>query len=284
MIYGRVTRGWTALLSLFTLAALIAALPLEARPAPASELTVTLLSLGGNRMTVQGTDGRAFAVPITPATWALRRGLVVAPRDFTPGETLQVRLGRGKAGTRIALVISDSETAAALEAQRGHLLRGTLLSTTNSKVWLVQPADSELPLPVCLSAHTTFQAGGAVATAAAFSAGASVTITTRGLPNGLPAAILVSDAAAATEEAPHRRKTISGIVLEVRPDLGLMTLRDKAGEDETIAVTAATRIKVRKQPAAVSDITAGKHITVHLRVEPDAADNLVASSLSVSDR
>ena len=290
MIYGQVARRWTALFSfglwaLFTLTALTASPPLDARPAPASELTVTLLSAGDGRLMVQGSDGRAIAVPITPATWALRAGLPAAPRDFAPGETLHVRLGRGKGGAKPALMICDPETAAALDAQRGHPLRGTLLDTTNGKVWIVQPDGGALPLPVCLSARTTFQAGGAAAAVTAFSAGASVTITTRGLPNGLPSAVSVSDAgAAAGDETPTRRGTVSGIVLEVRPDLGVLTLRDKTGTDRTLAVTAGTRVKVRKRPATLADIAAGMHVTAFLRGASDAAGTPTASSLSASDR
>lgn len=290
MVYGQVTRRWTALFSLFTLAfctlaTLIAAPPLNARPAPASELTVTLLSVSSGAIQVQGSDGRAFAVPITPATWALKGGLVVTPHDFTPGETLHVRLGRGKGGTKPALMICDSETAAALEAQRGRLLRGTLQSTTNGRVWVIQPEDRALPLPVCLSAHTTFQAGGAATTVTAFSAGASVTITTRGLPNGLPSAVSVSDTGATAEDkTPRRRGTVSGIVVEVRSDLGVLTLRDKAGADQLIAVTAGTRVKVRKRAATLADIAVGMYVTAYLRAASEAAGNPTATSLSASDR
>ena len=284
MVYGRVTRRLAALLSLVILAALVAIPTLDARPTPASEISVTLLSVSDGTLTVQGSDGRTFAVPITPATWALRGGLPATPRDFTPGETLHVRLGRGKGGVKTALMICDSETAASLEAHRGKALRGTLLDTTNGKVWIIQPADSTLPLPVCLSARTTFQAGGATATAVAFSAGASVTITTRGLANGLLSAVSVSDAAAATDETPRRRETVSGTVIEVRPDLGMLTLRDKTGSDQTIAVTVGTHVKVRKRAATLADIATGMHVTAFLRAASDAAGNLIASSLSAADR
>ncbi|MDQ2799658.1 MAG: hypothetical protein M3Y13_08460, partial [Armatimonadota bacterium] len=164
-------------------------------------------------------------------------------------------------------------------------LRGTLQSTTNGRVWIIQPEDSALPLPVCLSVRTTFQAGGAATTMAAFSLGASVTITTRSLPNGLPAAVSVSDASATTEDkTPRRRGTVSGTIVEVRPDLGLLTLRDKTGGDQTIAVTAGTRVKVRKRAATLADITAGMHVTAYLRAALDPAGNPTATSLSASDR
>lgn len=140
---------------------------------------------------MQGADGRAFAVQITPATWVLQRGEVVPPRELPPGETLRVRLGRGKSGA--ALLVCDAETAEALAAHRRRPLSGTV-ARVDGLVWTVQPTDGAVPVPVCLSAHTTFRAGGAPVSASAFGAGASVTITTRGLANGLMTALSVSKA------------------------------------------------------------------------------------------
>jgi len=189
MTYGRVSQLLPVVFLLLWLA--LAARPAHARPAPASELTVTLLSVGQDTLQVQGADGRAFAVRIMPATWVLGRGLVVPPGALTPGETLRVRLGRGKGGA--ALLVCDAETAEALDSHRRRPLTGEV-ARVDGPVWTVQPADGGVPLPVCLTPRTTFRAGGAPVSASAFGAGAQVTITTRGMANGLMTALSVSEA------------------------------------------------------------------------------------------
>ncbi len=271
---------------LFLLFAIWLSIPTEARPAPASDVTGTLLSWTEGQIHLQGSDGRAFVVKTTAATWVLRRGLPSADREFTPGEILQIRQGRGPAGTTRALLVCDPETAGALAAQRGHLLVGTLLKA-EGKVWIVQPADNPLPLPVCLSAHTRFQSGQALVTAGTFGSGASITVVTRGLPNGLPSAVSVSDGAEAkAQEAPKRRRIFTGTVLEARPDLGLLTLQDKNGFSFTIAVEAETNMKVRtrkfSRAGAWADLAAGTRVTAHLGENSDIAGNPVASRLSIT--
>ena len=282
MPYGRSHRPLPVSFFLFLFA--LAILPASARPPPASELTVTLLSAGPGVLQVQGADGRTFAVRITRATWVLRRGLVTTPRDLAPGETLRVRLGRG--ADRAALLVCDAETAAVLADARGRPLAGTILSA-EGRVWTVQPDGGDLPLPVLLSPHTLFRAGGSAVAASAFSAGAAVTITTRGLANGLLAAVSVSDVPpdgpGQTGGAPTARPvSVSGVVVEVRPDLGLLTFQDAAGASRTVALDAATRLKSLGRPAALGDLTAGMRVRVHLGVGQDAAGNPVATSVSAS--
>ena len=278
MRHGRSLRLLPVILLLLT----FAALPAAARPAPASDLTVTLLSAGPKALQVQGADGRAFPVKITRATWILQRGLVAAPRDLLPGETLRVRLGRGADGA--ALLVCDADTADALVVSHGRPLSGTLLGV-EGRVWTVQTEGGSVPLPVLLSARTLFRAGGSAVSASAFGPGASVTITTRGLANGLLAAVSVSDAPLALPGPDDDRRTpkpvsLSGVIVEVRPDLGLLTFQDEAGAAQTAAVGAATRIRSAGKAAALGDLAAGMRVRVRLGASQDAAGNPVASSVS----
>jgi len=265
---------------------LLAFMSLPARPAPAADLAVTLLSAGPSVLQVQGADGRPFAVRVTPATWVLQRGQVAAPRDLTPGEALRLRLRHVRAGD-LALLVCDAETAAALDAHRRRALSGTVLSAAGL-VWTVQPTDEDAPVPVLLTARTLFRAGGLPVGASAFGAGASVSVATRGLANGLLAAVSVSDALPAPPgepgadgPAPHPA-SVSGTVTESRPDLGLLTFTDAAGAAQTIAVLAATRLKVMGRPASQADLTPGMRVRVRLGAGRDAAGNPVATSVSAS--
>ena len=284
MTYGLVRRHWPVVTFFL---AVLADRPALSQPVPASELTVTLLSVGQGAIQVQGADGRVIAIKITPATWVLQRGLVTLPREMTPGEMLRVRLGRGKAGGAAALLVCDAETAEAIAAHRRQPLSGIVVSG-GDKVWTVQPADGQTPLPICLSARTTFQAGGSQVAASAFGAGAAVTITTRGLANGLLSAVSVSDAAPdlpgqAAEQRTPLPRSVSGVISEVRPDLGLLTLQDTAGTSQTVAVEAATRVKSGGRAASLEDLQPGMRVRVRLSTAQDAAGNLVATSVSASD-
>ena len=281
MPYGRVCRLLPASLLLL----LFSAAP--ARPLPASELTVTLVSIRQGALQVQGGDGHQFDVKVTPATWVLRRGMVARMRDLMLGEALQVRLGRRAGGA--ALLVCDADTADALAAHRHRPLSGTILGSAGlgsaGKVWTVQPADGDVPLPILLSQHTLFRAGGSAVPASAFGPGALVTITTRGLANGLLAAVSVSDAPPALPGPDDDRRTprtvsLSGVIVEARPDLGLLTFQDEAGAAQTAVVGAATRIRSAGKAAALGDLTAGMRVRVRLGASQDAAGNPVASSVS----
>lgn len=287
MLYGRICRHLPVVL-LFLIA--FAARPAHARPAPASEMTVTLLSVGPGALQVQGADGRAMALKVTATTWVLQRGLVALPRELSPGETLRVRMGRGQAGgSGAALLVCDSETADAIEAHRRRPLAGAILSA-DGKVWTVQPADGAVPLPVCLSPRTVFRAGGSPVPPSAFGAGASVLITTRGLANGLLSALSVSDAAPdaagqaeANGEGTPRSAWASGVVVEARPDLGLLTVGGAAGSPRTVAVDAATRVRSGGRAASLGDLAPGMRVRVRLGAGQDAAGHPVAASVSASD-
>ena len=282
MLHGRLRRLTPVILLLLALAP--AARPAPARPLPASDLTVTLLSASPNALQVQDADGRALTVTLTRATWVLRRGQVAAPRDLLPGETLRVRLGHA-AGSP-ALLVCDSETADALAAARGRALSGTLLGV-EGRVWTVQPEGGDVPLPVLISPRTLFHAGGAAASAASFGPGASVTVTTRGLANGLPAAVSVSDVVSAPpgrdEGVPTPRPvSVSGVIVEARPDLGLLTFQDAAGVSHTVATDAATRLRSAGRAATLGEMAAGMRVRVRLGAGADAAGNPLAASVSAS--
>lgn len=301
MPHGRSRRPLPALPQLFPVILLLllflpapAARPAPARPLPASDQAVILLAAGPDALQVQAADGRAFSIKITRATWVLRRGLVAAPRDLLPGETLRVRLGRGQAGTPTALLVCDAETAEAIESHRGRPLTGTVVGA-DGLVWAVQPEGGEVPLPVCLSARTTFRAGGAAVSASAFGAGAQVLITTRGLANGLLSALSVSDApedagskdlrggAAAVDagraDAP---RSVSGVIVEARPDLGLLTLLETAGGLQTVAVAPGTRITSSGRAARLEEMAAGMRVRVWRGARQDAAGHFVAARVSAS--
>lgn len=280
MNYGRSRRLLPALF-LFLLAP--AARPAPARPLPASDLRVTLLSASPDALQVSGADGRALTVKITRATWVLRRGLVAPPRDLLPGQTLRVRRGRGAGGP--ALLVCDSETADALAAARGRPLSGTLLGVSG-RVWTVQPDGGDVPLPVLLSARTLFRAGGAASVAPAFGPGALVSVTTRGLANGLLAAVSVSDAPAAAPDPDEDGRTprpasLSGVVIEARPDLGLLTFQDAAGASHTVSVGAA-HVRSAGRAATLGDLQPGMRVRVRLGAGADAAGNPLAAGVSAS--
>ena len=271
---------------LLFLCALLYALPLhpaQARPAPASEMTVTLLTVSEAVLQVQAGDGRALTIPLTRATWVLRRGVVVSIREFTPGETVQVRLGRLKGDTRAAALVCDPETAAALAAAHGHSLSGMLLAVDGA-LWTIQPEGTDLPLPVCVTPRTVFQAGGGPVDASVYSVGASVTVTTRGLANGLLTAVSVSDTPpeGGTADTPRRPTPLSGVVREARPDLSLLTLEDPAGAMQTLAIGRGTRVKVGGKAASLDQIAPGMHVLARLSAVQDAAGHRVATSVSAS--
>lgn len=286
MTYGRICRSLPAFLlllasCLFTCATLSA----PARPLPVSDLPVTLLSAGPGVLQVQGADGRQFAIRVTPKTWVLQRGLVILPRDLVPGEPLRVREVGGT-----ARLVCDEETADALAAHRRRPLSGTILSV-ESRVWTVQPLGGDVPLPILLTARTLFRAGGSLVAASAFGPGAAVTILTRRLANGLLAAVSVSDAAPETVPDPPgqtaggqtpRPVSVSGVIIEARPDLGLLTLQDASGAARTVAVDAGTRLKSGGRAAAWGDLAAGMRVRVRLGAGQDAAGNPVATSVSTS--
>jgi len=197
-----------------------------------------------------------------------------------------MRLRHSGAGD-VALLVCDAGTAAALDAHHRRALSGTVLAV-NGAIWTVQPTGEDAPVPVLVSARTRFWVGELPALASAFGAGASVSVATRGLANGLLTAVSVSDslpssAGETSGDAPASRPvSLSGAVIESRPDLGLLVLQDAAGVMRTVAVDAATRFKSAGQAATLADILPGMRVRVRLGLGRDAAGNPIAASMSAS--
>ena len=265
---------------------LLCALPSDARPsASAQEVAVTIIAAGPHAVEVMDEDGRSETLAFGPASAFLRRGLLVRAGEFLPGETALLRRRVGKGGAVQIALLCDPDSAAALERYRGRPLTGTLLSAS-PQVWVVQASDDAdgVPLSLLISARSVFTAGGAAVTAAAFEPGASVTITTRGLPSGLLGLASASDTAVTDvplSDTPQRAGFVSGSVTDVQTST--VTVQDKAGVSHTVAVDGATRIKVRRQPAALAEIAAGMHISAWLGRREDASGNPIATTVSAYD-
>ena len=257
-----------------------------ARPsASAQGVAVTIIAIGAHTAQVMGEDGRTETLAFGPASAFMRRGLLVRAGEFLPGETALLRRRIGKGGATQIGLLCDSDSAGALEKYRGRPLTGMLLSLSPS-VWVVQPADDavSMPLSLLVSARASFTAGSAPVTAAAFGPGASVTVTTRGLPSGLLSLISVSDTTTPEEAipaAPRRSDFISGLVTEIQSSS--VTLQDKAGISHTIAADGATRVKVRRLPASLADIAVGMRVSAWIGRREDASGNPIATTLSAYD-
>ena len=257
-----------------------------ASPSPAA-LPVTLTSVSAKRVQAQDEAGRALDLAVTPASWFLRRGLRVAASDFTAGEAVLVRQHVGPGGRPQVALLCDAESDAAIERYRRRPLTGTIESQS-ARAWVVLPSDSPdgVPLTLPVSARTAYRVGGAACAVSAFGLGATVKIVTRGLPDGPLAALSVSgdsEAPAATAAGVRPAGFLSGIVLDVQPGAGILTVQDKAGASQTVGVDGRTRVKVRRQPASLADVTAGMRVSVRLGAGVDAAGNVVATSVSALD-
>ena len=282
MIYGRVFFCLSVIFGAFLLPLFLAAAP---RSAKSATLSVTLLSAGNGALQAQGSDGRAFSVAVTPASLFLRRGLLVSATDFTPGETVLLRQHAGRGGQAQVALLCDTDSAAAIERYRRRPITGTILSAS-SQNWVVQPADSAdgVPLTLKLSSQITYHVSGAIVAASVFGPGASVTLMTRGLPNGLLSIVSVSEAAEQAAPTELRVKAfVSGEVLEVQPEAGTLTVQDKTGASFVVAVDAGTRIKVHRQPGTLADIQAGMRVSVWLGTSQDTAGKRIATSISALD-
>ena len=268
------------------LAGMACAFPVFASPSAAAQgITVTIVAVGTRTVQVMAEDGRTETLAFSAASAFLRRGMLVRAGEFLPGETALLRRHSGKGGAAQVGLLCDSDSAAALEKYRGRPLTGTLLSQSPS-VWVVQPADDtdSVPLSLLVSARASFTAGSAPATAAAFEPGASVTVTTRGLPSGLLSLTSATDAAAPGEPSPapsHRAEFVSGLVTDVQA--ATVTVQDKSGVSHTVADDGATRIKVRRQPATLADIAVGMRVSAWLGHREDMAGNPIATTLSAYD-
>ena len=274
----------TRLYRLFGVISLLLALlptPASARPT-ARGVAVTIISVTEHAVQVMGEDGRAETLGFGPASAFLRRGLLVRASEFLPGETATLRRHSGPGGAAQVGLLCDPDSAMALEKYRGRPLTGTLLSLS-PQVWVVQPADGAegVPLSLLVSARAVFSAGGSAVSATAFEPGASVTVTTRGLPSGLLSLVsAVSGVSDAPPPAP-RNGFVSGLVTEVQSST--LTLSDASGVSHTVAVSGATRVKVRRQAASLADITLGLHVSAWLGRKADSAGNPIATTVSATD-
>lgn len=285
MTYGLVAR----FSRLFALAALFVFFPLvsHARVPASATVSVTLISVSDRRVQAQDEAGRMLDLAVTPASWFLRRGLRVSPGEFAPGETVVVRQRAGAGGRAQVALLCDSESADAIERYRQHPITGTVVSQS-ARAWVVLPSDSPdgVPLTLPVSAQTKYRVGGAACGASAFGPGASVVVTTHGLPDGPLAAVSVSEASVAPapegEEA-RRGGFLSGTVLDVQVDAGALTVQDKTGASQTVGVDGRTRVKVRRRPASLADVAPGMRVSVRLGTATDAAGDAVATSVSALD-
>lgn len=274
----------TRLYRLFRVISLLFALlstPASARPTARSG-AVTIIAITTGTVRVIGDDGRAETLGIGPASAFLRRGLLVRASEFQIGETATLRQHIGPGGVLQVGLLSDLDSAMVLEKYRGRPLSGTLLSLS-PQVWVIQPADGAdaPPLSLLVSARAIFTAGGMTVSASAFQPGAVVTLTTRGLPSGLLSLVSAVSGVSETPPPAPRSGFVSGLVTEIQSST--LSLVDASGVTHTVAVSGATRIKVRRQAASLADISAGMHVSAWLGSKMDGAGNPVATTVSASD-
>ena len=287
MTYGQVARFSRPLALAAFLLFLFPRLALSAARPGSAALPVTLLSVSATRVQAQDDAGRTRDLAVTPASWFLRRGLRVSAAEFAPGEAVLLRQRVGPGGRPQVALLCDAESDAAIERYRRRPFTGTVVSQS-ARAWVVLPSDSPdgVPLTLPVSARTTYRVGGRACGASAFGPGAEVRVVTRGLPDGPLAAISVSGDAQAPAPAggePRRAGFLSGVVLDVQADAGLLTVQDKMGASRTVGVDGRTRVKVRRQPASLADVMVGMRVSVRLGAAVDAAGNAVATSVSALD-
>jgi hypothetical protein len=103
------------------------------------------------------------------------------------------------------------------------------------------------------------------------------------MPSGLLKLVSVSDISGndQTPEIPRQAGFVSGQVTEVQTST--VTVQDRAAVSHTIAVDGATRIKVRRQAAALVEVILGMSVSAWLGSRVDFAGNPIATSLSAYD-
>ncbi len=249
--------------------------------------TATVVSADEQAVHLTLADGTALDAELRPSSLFLKGGVAVKPTDFGAGAKVVLRTRtRASDGAVSVVLVCDPQTATAIDAYRRRPLTGRVQSE-DDKYWVIKPegtADST-PLTLHVTAKTAYRKGGADATAAAFPVGAAVTVVTRGLPSGLLMASIVTDSAAdaATTKAALKPVSLSGVAVEVHVDTGLLTIAPRGKPRQTVAVTDATTIKVRKVGAALQDVKPGMRVTARLSHQKDDAGHFLATSLSVYD-
>ncbi len=227
-------------------------------------------------------DGTALDAAIHPTSLFLQNGVAVSPTEFKSGENVILRTRtRASDGTLSVVMLCDRATAAAIEAYRRKPLLGNVVSM-DDKTLVVQPGGATTMLTLRVTPKTLFRKGGADATAAAFSAGASVAVITRGLPSGLLMATIVSDTSsdAVSEKTALKPVSLVGTAVDVEPEKNILTVAPKTKPRQTVAVGDTTKIKVDKTEATLNEITLGMRVSARLGHQKDADGHLIATSLS----
>lgn len=231
--------------------------------------------------------GETLDAELRPSSLFLKDGLLVRPTGLPAGTKVYARTRtRASDGAVSVVLVSDLASAAAIEAYRRKPLTGKVQSQ-DDKYWVVKPdapADAT-PLTIHVTAKTVYRAKGTEATAAAFPIGSSVTVITRGLPSGLLMASIISDTGtdAAQTKAWLKPIYLSGVVVDVQPDRNLLTIAPLKGPRQTIAVTASTRITLRRLPAQLSDVKVGMRAATRLSHQTDSAGHPLALNIGAYD-
>lgn len=249
--------------------------------------TATVVSVDEQAVHLTLADGSALDAELRPSSLFLKGGLIAKPADFASGAKVVVRVRtRASDGVVSLVMLCDPATAAIVDLYRRKPVAGRVQSEDDG-YWVVKPdgAGDVTPITLHITAKTAFRKGGGDAAATAFPVGAAVAVVTRGLPSGLLMASIITDTAedAAAVKAALKTVSLSGLAADVQPEKSLLTIAPRGKPRQTICVTDATRIKVRKQDAVLKDVTPGMHVTARLSPRRDSAGHLTAASLSASD-
>ncbi len=288
MTYGKAAVVWAAALCL----ALFSVSPAPAQTLPAAKRSTgkmqTVTVRGGDNQVLHLTraDGTALDALVRPSSLFLKNGVSVPPSAFAAGSQVLLRARtRASDGVVSVVLLCDAASAAAIEAYRKKTLVGTVQGV-DEKALVVRPAGGGTPVTLRVTPKTVFRKGGVGAGAGMFPLGASVAVLTRGLPSGLLMASLVTDAPAdaARERVALKLVRLSGHVLDVQPEKSLLTVAvTKPKGRRVVAVSADTRIKVRKEDATLDDLKPGMRVSVRLGRDKDGEGYPLAASLSASD-
>ncbi len=242
--------------------------------------TGTLLRLDDKTMQATLADGSLLTADIRPSSLFLKGGLRVSLTDFLPGDAVAFRI-RARAGGASLVLLSDSDSLAAIDAARGKVLRGMLQSADDHFLVLLPDGSSALPLTVRVSAKSRYLWGGQDATATAFAPGATIAVQTRGLPDGLLLAETVSDASGpAPTRTAHFSSRLSGIVWDLPMGNATLVLMSRSKTRRVLAIDQGTQITLEGKAATLSDLRRGMSVSAHLRHDKDAGGNPIAATLA----
>lgn len=249
--------------------------------------SVTITSVDADAVHAVLPDGTTLDANIKPGSIFLAKGVPGTASDFLPGTKALLRTRtRASDGTLSIVMLSDMASADAINSFRKRALTGHVVSISG-KYLVVRPdtAKDATPLTLDITPKTLWRHGGAAGSPAVFPVEAPIAVVTRGLPSGLLMATIVSDTPpdAAQVKASLKTVSLSGTAIDIQADKGLLQIAPKTKPRQTIAVTAETRIKIRKTEAALRDITPGMHIAARLTTQRDSDGHAIAASLSAYD-